>query len=278
MKKFRFLLLICVLSPNFLLAQTPCDTCPGAKKKKGSFYLLWGYNRDWYAKSTIHFRNDGDPTKQDQFGVYDFKIYDAKAKDRPDFRSIITSTKDFTVPQFSFRIGYYFNDKKDQGIEINYDHSKYVVTNYQKVRMAGSGFGQAFDKDTILDPQYIHFEHTDGANFALVNYMRKWSLWNSKNGKHTMEVVGKAGLGFVYPRTDVTIFGNRVNNDWHVAGVCTGLETGFRGVFWKHYTVEFTGKGVAANYAKSLVQGRGHGKASHNMLCAEAIFCFGYTF
>jgi len=104
MKKINLLLFMCLIAQSFW-AQTPCDTCPSVKKKKGSFYLLWGYNRDWYAKSTIHFRNDGDPNRQDHYGVYDFKIYDAKAKDRPDFRSIITSTKDFTVPQFSFRIG-----------------------------------------------------------------------------------------------------------------------------------------------------------------------------
>lgn len=277
MKQGITILILFFVAQN-LLAQTPCDTCPAVKKKKGSFYLLWGYNRDWYTKSTIRFRNDGDPNRTDQFGVYDFKIYDAKAKDRPDFRSIVSSPKDVTVPQFSFRIGYYFNDKKDQGIEINYDHAKYVVTDYQTARVAGTAFGKSFDKDSLLDPKYIHFEHTDGANFAIVNYMRKWSLWNSKNQKHQIDFIAKGGVGFVYPRTDVTLFGNRINNRWHISGVCAGLETGVRAVFWKHYTFEFTGKGVAANYNKVLVQGKGNGQASHKILAAEAIFCFGYSF
>ena len=276
MKKINLLLLVCLLAQNFW-AQEPCDTCPGAKKKKGSFYLLWGYNRDWYAKSTIHFRNDGDPTKQDQFGVYDFKIYNATASDRSDFDKI-PDVVNITVPQFSARAGYYFNDKKNQGVEINYDHAKYVVDNYQKVRVAGTAFGKAFDKDSILDPNYIHFEHTDGANFWTFNYMRKWNLFTSKNQKHQLDFIAKGGIGFVYPRTDVTIFGSRVNNRWHISGVCGGLETGVRAVLWKHLTFEFTGKGVAANYIKCLVQGKGSGKASHTMLCTEAIFCLGYTF
>jgi len=80
-------LLFCVLTLGNTYSQDqPCDTCPGAKKKKGSFYLLWGYNRDWYAKSTIHFSNpDGDPNQANQFGGYDLKIHDAKAADRPWF-------------------------------------------------------------------------------------------------------------------------------------------------------------------------------------------------
>lgn len=278
MKKLIAIILFSLAISNDFKAQTAaCDTCPG-KKKKGSWYVLWGYNRDWYAKSTIHFRNDGDPARQDQYGVYDFKIYDAKAHDRPDFRSILTSFVDVTVPQFNSRVGYYFNDKKNQGVEISYDHAKYVVTDYQKVRMAGTAFGQSFDKDTILDPTYIHFEHSDGANFWNFNYMRKWNLYTSKNQKHFIDFIAKGGVGFVYPRTDVTIFGNRLNNRWHISGVCAGLETGVRVLFWKHFTLELTGKGVAANYIKCLVQGKGNGKASQKLLCTEAIFCFGYTF
>ncbi len=272
-------LLFCLLTvSDFYSQDKPCDTCPGAKKKKGSFYLLWGYNRDWYAKSTIHFSNpDGDPNQQNQFGVYDFKIYDAKAHDRSDFHQI-PDVINITIPQFSSRIGYYFNDKKDQGVEINYDHAKYVVTDEQKVRIKGTAFGQSFDKDTVLDARYIHFEHTDGANFWIFNYMKRWKLLSSKNGKHNIGLVVKPGIGFVYPRTDVTIFGNRINNNWHISGVAAGLETGVRGEFWRHFTVEFTAKGVAANYAKCLVQGKGHGKASHKMLAFEAILCMGYTF
>lgn len=278
MKRVFGLLLACLLIQSILVAQnSPCDTCPGAKKK-GSFYLLWGYNRDWYAKSTIHFRNDGDPNKQDQYGVYDFKIYDVVAHDRPDFDAIYKSPVDVTIPQFNARIGYYFNDKKNQGIEINYDHAKYVVTDYQTARVAGTAFGKTFDKDSLLDPKNIHFEHSDGANFWTFNYMRKWNLFTSKTKKHQIDFISKAGVGFVYPRTDVTIFGNRLNNNWHISGVCLGVETGIRTVFWKHFTMEFTGKGVAANYIKCLVQGKGNGKASHKMLCAQGIVCLGYTF
>jgi hypothetical protein len=269
-----FLALVCGIPMS---AQSPCDSCPGAKKKKGSFYFLWGYNRDWYAKSTLHFFNPhGDPNKQDQFGVYDFKIYDVTAHDRPDFDAI-KDVVNITIPQFNARLGYYFNDKKDQGVEINYDHAKYVVDDHQTAHFKGTVFGVPVDKDSILDPKYIHFEHTDGANFWCFNYIKRWKLLG-KTSKHTLSAIVKPGFGFVMPRTDVTIFGSRMNNRWHIAGACAGLETGLQATFWRHLTFEFTGKAVGASYARSLVQGKGNGYVSHYMRCVEAIFCFGYTF
>jgi hypothetical protein len=247
------------------------------KDKKLKFYFLWGYNKDFYAKSTIHLKNNGNPNQFNEYGIYDFKIYDAEAHDRPDFDQL-KDIINITIPQFSTRLGVFFGKNKNHGIELNYDHTKYVVKNFQKVRVAGTAFGNSFDKDTILDPRYIHFEHTDGANFAMVNYIHTWSLFNKNQTKNKLLIIGKAGGGFVYPRTDVTLFGNRVNNDWHVSGYCAGIESGLRAELWKHLVLELTGKGVYANYNRCIIQGKNNGQASHEMLAAELIFCFGYSF
>ncbi|MBC7862575.1 MAG: hypothetical protein IAF38_06330 [Bacteroidia bacterium] len=225
----------------------------------------------------MHFKNDGAPDLQNQYGTYDFKVYNVKAHDRPDFNGI-QDLVNITIPQFNFRIGYFFNNKRDEGIELNYDHAKYVVDDWQTVRMKGSAFGRHFDNDTILDPANFHFEHTDGANFWNFNYVRRWNLLKSKNEKYKLNFIGRAGLGFVMPRTDITIFGNRVNNNWKIAGMCANTEMGLRGEFWKHLVLEFTGKAVAADYASCLVQGKGNGKASHFMLAAELIGNIGYQF
>lgn len=246
------------------------------KKKKGTFYVLWGYNRDWFAKSTIHFRNDGDPNLHNEKGVYDFTLYNVTAADRPQFNRI-KDIKNITVPQFNFRIGYYFNDKHDQGIELNYDHAKYVVNDWQTAQIKGSAFGESFDKDTVLNPNSFHFEHTDGANFWLLNYMKRFKICEGKNLKHNVGLIIKPGIGIVYPRTDVTLFGNRVNNSWHISGFCAGIEAGLRAELWKHLTIEFTGKGVYADYFAIIVQGKGNGQAKQKMLAFEAILNIGYS-
>jgi len=247
------------------------------KKNKGTFYLLWGYNRDWYANSTIHFKNNGNPNLQNEKGVYDFTLYNVTASDRPEFEKI-KDVANISVPQFNFRIGYYFNDKHDQGIEINYDHAKYVVNDWQTARMQGSVFGNSVDKNIVLNPSYIHFEHTDGANFWFFNYIKRFKIYTSNNLKNNIGLIIKPGIGFVYPRTDVTLFGNRVNNNWHISGVCTGIEAGLRAEFLKHLVIELTGKGVYADYFAIIVQGKGNGQANQKIVAFEAIMNIGYNF
>jgi hypothetical protein len=244
---------------------------------KGNFYFLWGYNRDTYTRSTIHFQNDGDPSLEDQYGVYDFKVYKVKAHDRPDFDGI-KDVVNITIPQFSSRVGYYFNNKRNEGLELNYDHAKYVVTDYQTAHFKGQILNKPVDKDSVLDPNYFHIEHTDGANFWSLNYMRRWQLTNKSNTKFNLNFIAKAGAGLVVPRTDVTIFGHNVNNQWKVAGPCANIEVGFQALLWKHFMLEFTGKGVYASYMNCLVQGKGHGKVSQTFLAGEGILCFGWLF
>lgn len=250
------------------------------KKKglNGLFFLSWGYNRNWYSKSDIRIQNSNPQLINGKYYTYDFTVYNATASDRPDFDQI-KDVANITIPQFGFRVGYFFNNKQDFGIEINYDHAKYVVNNYQKVRVKGQINGDYFDKDTILDPDnFLHFEHTDGANFWMINFIKRWKLIESKNKKHNIGLIVKPGFGIVYPRTDVTIFGNRINNQWKISGIIAGVEAGLRVEFLKNGFLEFTGKGAYANYINAIVQGKGYGKASHKFWVAEAILMLGYQF
>ena len=59
-------------------------TAPAQKKTKllTGMYLQWGYNTEWYTKSTIHFNTEVN-------GVpHNFTIYKAKAHDRSDMGAI----------------------------------------------------------------------------------------------------------------------------------------------------------------------------------------------
>ncbi|HWY10975.1 MAG TPA: hypothetical protein VN026_06610 [Bacteroidia bacterium] len=249
------------------------------QKQKGSFYFTFGYTRCTYSKSTIHFEDHSGKMRDNNTGKptdYDFTIYNATAKDRPDFDKI-PDVVNITVPQFVVHAGYYFNDKKDLGIEINYDHAKYVVDDYQRIHVKGQFNGNYVDKDTILDPKnFLHFEHTDGANFVMVNILKRWKLYNP--GKLlNIGWVAKAGGGAVYPRTDVTIFGERLNNNWHIAGWIVGVETGMRVEFLKHGVFEFTSKGTFADYSHCLVLGKGNGRARHTFFCGQLTATIGFV-
>lgn len=270
----------------FLLAQTLSiysqtesvnNSSISTGNKKGNFYASWGYTRAWFSKSDIYFKDRSNKYHDatGRYNDYEFTIYDAKAKDRPDFDQI-KDVANVTIPQFVVHAGYYFNNKHDFGIEINYDHTKYVVTNYQKVRVKGTFNGEYVDKDTILDPDnFLHFEHTDGANFWMINFLKRWKLFEASKNFNVGFVV-KPGAGIVYPRTDVTMFGERLNNKWHIAGWIVGVESGLRMEFLKHGVFEFTGKGVYADYRNALVLGKGNGKASHHFFATQLTMTLGF--
>ena len=274
-----------VLSTISIIAQDSLAVNLNLKpaKQKITWYAVWGYNRDWYTRSTIHFQNNGSAGPNDPVhGTYDFTIHNVKAHDYAQFDHIAGSWSDIlniTIPQFNFRIGCYFNDKQDFGIELSYDHAKYVVTDGQGINFTGTVEGKNISNpDSFPTRQQFHFEHTDGANFWMINFIKRWNLWTSKNKKNSVGFIAKPGFGVVVPRTDVTIFGQRLNNDWHLAGIIGGLETGFRAYFLKHIVVEFTAKGSYADYMDCLVQGYGNGKASHKFGTFSAILNVGYQF
>ncbi len=280
--KSYYLLILSILSlVSVSQAQISTNTIQpiAEKSKKGSFYFLWGYTRCAYSKSNIHFVDHSNTfyPSTGRYHDYDFTIYGATAKDRPDFDQI-KDVINITIPQFVARIGYYFNNKKDFGVEINYDHAKYVVNNYQKVHIKGEFNGNYVDQDTILDPNnLLHFEHTDGANFWMFNFIKRWKLYEPCKSFNLGYVV-KPGAGFVYPRTDVTMLGTRLNNRWHMAGWIVGLESGFRVEFLKHGLFEFTGKGSFADYTNVLVLGKGNGKANHSFFTAQLSMTIGAKF
>ena len=247
------------------------------KTKRGKICLSWGYTRCAFSKSTIHFEDHSNKyhEKTGRYNYYDFTIYNAKASDRPDFDKIY-DVINITIPQYCFRIGYYFG--KNAGIELNFDHAKYVVNNYQRVHIQGQFNGDYVDKDTTLDPgTFLHFEHTDGANFWMINFIKKLTIYN-RSPKLNISWVLKPGAGIVYPRTDVTLFGEKLNNRWHLAGWIVGAETGIRTEFLKYCVFEFTTKGSYADYRQVLVLGKGNGVAKHSFFTGQLTATIGAMF
>lgn len=225
-------------------------------------YAQWGYNRDWFSKSTLHFKNAGK---------YDFTIHDAVAHDKPDFNNLFKNPFEFTIPQNSLRIGFYLNAKHTKAIEVNFDHTKYVVDG-QNARITGEIYGERIDMDTLVKRPFLHMEHTNGANFLIANYVTQHQLWAHKKMQAT--AIGKLGAGVVVPRSDVTIMGKRLDNKYHFAGYIFAAEGGFRYYPLKRWFVEFTGKAGFANYMNALTVE--NGTLKHHFYFAELIGLVGY--
>jgi hypothetical protein len=247
------------------------------KNKKSQWYITWGYTRAAYSRSTIHFKDESQKLHEytGKQANYNFTIYDVKASDQADFDKL-PDVINITIPQYVCRVGYSFNEK--WGIELNYDHTKYVVNDWQIARIEGQIDDHLVDGDTLLDPdRFLHFEHTDGANFLMLNAVRNFKFYNP-NKNFGLSWVVKPGAGLVIPRTDVTLFGEHLNNDWHVAGWIAGLETGLRMEFFRNGFFELVTKGSYADYRQVLVLGKGNGRASHHFFTGQVSATIGVRF
>jgi hypothetical protein len=259
MKKISVLFLLTV---NSLL----CFSQTKRRLLKG-MYLQWGYNTEWYTKSNIHFRDNVNGVN------HNFKIYNAKAKDRHDLDAIAKKPIEITVPQYNYRIGFYLNSSHTKAIELNFDHTKYIMAGNQRLRAKGTIGANSFDKDTVFNPSELSFEHTNGANFYHINYVRQYVL-KSNNTRPKFTALWKAGAGFLIPKTDVTLSGKRIDNKFHLAGYCLGAEGGARWYFGKKIFLEGAAKTGFANYTNALALGGG--RVNHSFGYFELIGTLGY--
>lgn len=237
MKKFvaSFLFL------NFAL----CSQAQQKDKWIKGMYIQWGYNIEWYTNSNIHFTlANGD----------DFTLQKAKAKDKPDFHAIYEDPGDISIPQYSYRIGFYINKQLTKAFEINFDHIKYVVTDGQQVNVAGVINGKNVNGDSILTgASFLHLEHTDGGNLFHINYVQQKTLFTTnRTTRPLVNFIWKVGAGINIPRTDFTYNGDRLNNDFHIAGYNISAEAGGRLYPLKHLYFEFTGKAGYVRYVNAL--------------------------
>jgi hypothetical protein len=174
--------------------------CVHGQNKLGNFYVTWGYHSDHYTRSNIHF-------KDNQTDDYNFTLERAKAKDKPDMHDFFHTP--LTVPQYSFNLGYFFANKEEWGIEVSWDHLKYVVIDNQTMHLTGDIRGKHFDLDTLVTPGFVHFEHTNGNNYGMVSVVKRFPLFRGKyNRVYRLSLLTKAGVGGLVPKTDSYIMGN----------------------------------------------------------------------
>lgn len=221
------LILIAGLLSFTSLAQT-FNKFPGTNKK-GEFYAHWGWNREWYNKSDIEFMGDD----------YHFTLRDVAAKDKPAEFDISTyfSPRNVTIPQYNFRIGYYFNEHYH--ISLGVDHMKYVVQPYQMVKIdgeideQGNRYNGNYNNDDILiQPGFLELEHSDGLNYSNVEIGRFDNVLQRK--KLTLGITEAFGAGVMYPKTDANLFNNPRHDAFHVSGFGLNTQIGVNLKFGKH--------------------------------------------
>jgi len=233
----------------------------------GSVYFSWGYNRDWYTKSDIRFRNS---TSDD----YDFTFHDAKAHDRRSM-SDFWKPSNLTVPQYDATIGYMFGDKHDLGIEINWNHLKYVVDDNQVMRVSGQIRGYHFDRDTLVTPDFVHLQHTNGNNYLMVNLVKRQHLLV---GRHlALSAIGKVGGGPMISYTIGSIFTSHSDGPFRYEGWVAGASAGLRLEFFRYLFLQSDIQGAYADYTDSRIGYDRQGLVTHHFGSAQLTYALGFN-
>ena len=246
------LLIILSLTCQFVSAQTSSIKL----KKKGTIYISWGYNRESYSRSDIRFKN----TTTDN---YDFILKDAPAHDKPGFNDGLSKflSRDLSIPQYNLHLGYLFNDKRNLGIELSWDHLKYIVYDNRTMHITGQIRGNQIDKDTFVTPNFIHLQHTNGNNYLMLSIVKTKELYKSKN--FNLHAIGKAGIGPLVSYSITTILGSHNPGGFKVQGVVMGLNLGARLNMYKYLFIQPGFQYGFANYTNTKIGADGVGRATH---------------
>lgn len=249
-------------------------TAQDIPSKKGSIFFYWGYNRSIYAKSDLHFKAPD----------YDITFYSVKAQDRPTKLGwdYVNPSK-FSIPQNNYRIGYFFTDQI--AVSIGVDHMKYVVEQNQNVLISGvispeastKYQGSYLNEEIQITGDLLQFEHTDGLNLLSLDFdfVQKVKDLNS-NFKFSWGT-GLTGI-WIVAKTNVKLFGEGLDNDFHIAGYHLGFKTGPRIDYKNKFFLITESKFGYANLRSILIENEAPDKGNHDVTFLEFYLAIGYLF
>jgi hypothetical protein len=225
-------------------------------------YLFWGYNRDFYSKSTISFKN----TDSDN---YDFTFHDAHASDKPDMQYFYQPDQ-LTIPQYNLHLGGFFNKRPSIGVELSWDHLKYVVNDNQVINVTGYAREQQFNGDVMVTPDFVHLQHTNGNNYLMASIMKRYWIVDKKNFQ--IYTVGKAGAGVLWSYTISTVLGNHDDGYFHFHGLVGGVGLDLRVEIYKYFFVQGSLQGALANYTNTRLGADHKGISKQHFFSLQAIW------
>ena len=234
------------------------------KHKTGSIYGSWGYNGEWYTPSTIHIKQDGIGDAYDMVHV--------KANDHKGWNEGLFH-KALTIPQYNYRLGYYFNEKQDLAIELNFDHTKYVVIDGESIHFVGKHNSVNINENIVFSQQNgFYYYLNNGANFFLFNIVKRLGLYTAPSRNLLVDLIGKAGVGPVIPHVQNSLFGHPNDQGFQFGGWNTGVETALRVTFLRYAYLEFSQKVDYARYSNLKLY---DGTAKQNFGTYELILSVG---
>lgn len=236
-RKLLFLFLLAVIA-------NPVDAQIRKHQRKrstnaGTLFFYWGYNRTAYTQSTIHFIGSD----------YDFTLKGVRATDKqPKFgANLYLNPANMTIPQYNFRIGYYFNEK--WAFSLGVDHFNYVMSHDKEVTMDGHfdigvdslWQGNYTQETTTIDRNFFHYEHR-ALNYLRIELMRSFDVWEAGD-RRQFAITGNVGLnlGPMLTTTNFLFANEQTNRSTALSGYGIGANASMRLEFFKHVFIQAEG-------------------------------------
>lgn len=274
MNKFKIFFLLLLIIPCKIFSQDQRSTTIQKNTNKGKLYIFWGWNRGWYNQSDIHFTGTN----------YDFTLQNVKAKDRqtPFALDPYFAIKRISIPQTNFRIGYFFKD--NYNVSLGVDHMKYVVQQNQIVKISGniaqSGtvYNGTYDNnDIVIKKGFVEYEHTDGLNYVNSEISQFDKVLQYKNIIE-LNVTEGLGIGFMLPKTNVTLLNNNRNDEFHLAGLGADVKLGLNLTLFKYFFFQSELKGGYINMPDIRTTEFKEDRASQQFFFMQSNLLFGLIF
>jgi hypothetical protein len=258
--KFRFIFFV-ALAMIYTAADAQLINITASKS--GSLYLMGGYHRDWYSKSDIHLKgnysNDANVPEAARGKEYEFIMLSADAVDKPEVSNI--DEWDVNLPQFYYKLGYLFYNEDILGIELGFDQLNYKMKPDQVLRVQGvmfdstTNYVDSVDRDMRVGDNFVSYEHS-GLNYLMLSFVRGMHLWRTRTEMHSLQCLVKPGAGIAFPHTLISVYGQHMKQDYHVAGFVAALEASVRYVYAEQVFIETGAKASYVNLSNiKMVEG-----------------------
>jgi hypothetical protein len=236
------------------------------KERRGEFYFSWGYNKEWYTHSDVKVNQ---PALNNNYTLQSVHSHDHPGWDEGLFTSPIS------IPQYNYRLGFFFDRKKGLAFEINFDHTKHIITDGQSIKLGGTLNGKQTDSTiNFSEANGFYYYLNNGANFLLFNIVKRWNWSESKTGNFKIDALGKAGIGPLIPHVQNSFFGKENDPGFQIGGWNMGTEAAVRATFYKRIYLEFSNKLDYARYSNLKVY---QGTAKQAFGTYEMVLSLGFT-
>jgi hypothetical protein len=228
----------------------------------GKFWMMFGYNRAYFFPSDIKFEGTG----------YNFTVSKAKANDDWQFSSL--ENWDKKIPQFTYRMGYFFNSEEMFGLEVGYDWVNYVLPENAKVKVKGTINDTLFNGDLYLNEDFLTYKHSNGSGYLELKAVKGFLIYGNHDYSHMFFALAKAGGGLAITRSNVSLFGEKEQNAFSVSGFTGTLEASAKYTYNSHWNIETGLKGNFVDYTNVYTVDKG--SASHYVISLHWIIAIGF--